>query len=223
MKLEYQDPIVDLVPNSIDHNQFFAPIRDKQAIPTVGFLYSNAATKGMDVLFAALQAVQERIVNLHFVSFGSEMPAVLPVAPEGTWFQFRPPQRQIRDIYAQCDVWITASKSEGFNLPAMEAMSCRTPVVATRTGWPEAAVKSGWNGVLVDVDDVTALAGAIEWVLSQTNDSWKTLSSNAFETVAESSWDVSAAMFEKALDNARARASRGEIGGGAFSAAQEGL
>jgi glycosyltransferase involved in cell wall biosynthesis len=222
MKLEYRDPIVDLVPNSVDHTQFFASIRDKQAFPTVGFLHSNGTTKGTDVLVAALEAVQEKTANLRFVSFGSELPAASPVLPEGTWFQFRPPQHQIRNIYAQCDVWVTASKSEGFNLPAMEAMSCRTPVVATRTGWPEEAVKSGWNGVLVDVDDVTALADAIGWVLSQTNDAWRTLSSNAFETVAESSWDASAAMFEKALDNARARASCGEIGGGAFSAGQEG-
>src|SRR5208282_5263036 len=48
---------------------------------------------------------------------------------------------------------LTASRSEGFNLPAMEAMACRTPVVSTRTGWPAEAVKTGINGVLVDVED----------------------------------------------------------------------
>jgi glycosyltransferase involved in cell wall biosynthesis len=126
-----------------------------------------------------------------------------------------PPQDQIRDIYARCDLWVTASTSEGFNLPAMEAMACRTPVVSTRAGWPEEAVKTGWNGVLVDVDDVGGLAKGIEWVLSQTDEAWKTLSANAFATVAESSWDVSASMFEEALVNAQARASRGEIAGGA--------
>ena len=96
----------------------------------------------------------------------------------------------------------------------MEAMACRTPVVSTRTGWPEEAVKSEWNGVLVDVDDVSGLARGIEWLLSQTDEAWKTLSANAFATVAESSWDASALMFEEALVNARARASRGEIAGG---------
>jgi len=214
MNLEYQDPIVDLVPNSVDHAQFFASLRDKQAFPTVGFLYSNATTKGLDVLVSALGAVRQKVPHLQLVAFGSEIPPTSLALPEGTEFLYRPPQDEIRNIYARCDVWVTASRSEGFNLPAMEAMACRTPVVSTRTGWPEEAVKSGWNGVLVDVDDVDALARGIEWVLSQTDQAWRTLSSNAFATVAESSWDVSATMFEKALVHAKERAARSEIAGG---------
>jgi hypothetical protein len=40
------------------------------------------------------------------------------------------------------------------------------------------------------------------------------LSLNAFQTVAETSWERSAALFEEALFNARKRAARGEIAGG---------
>jgi hypothetical protein len=40
MKNEYGDAHVDLVPNSVDHRQFFAAPRSKQAKPTVGFIYS---------------------------------------------------------------------------------------------------------------------------------------------------------------------------------------
>jgi glycosyltransferase involved in cell wall biosynthesis len=211
MESEYQDFAVDLVPNSVDHAQFFAPIRGKQSVPTVGLLYASATFKGLDVLLRALTLVRERVPDLRLVTFGNEIPKAPLALPEGSDFSCRPEQDHIRNIYARCDVWATASRSEGFNLPAMEAMACRTPVVSTRTGWPEEAVKSGWNGVLVDVDDVSALASAVEWVLLQPDEAWRTLSSNAFGTVAESSWDVSAAMFEKALVNAQARASRGEI------------
>lgn len=214
MLAEYRDPFVDFVPNSVDHKQFFAPIRAKQQTPTAGFLYSSAVPKGLDVLLAALSSVRRRLPLLKLVAFGSQLPLAQLAIPEGTEYHHRPPQDQIRDIYARCDVWVAASRSEGFNLTAMEAMACRTPVVSTRTGWPEEAVKSEWNGVLVDVDDVSGLAGGIEWVLSQTDDAWKMLSANAFATVAESSWDTSALMFEEALVNARARASRGEIAGG---------
>jgi glycosyltransferase involved in cell wall biosynthesis len=216
MESEYQDFTVDLIPNSVDHAQFFAPVRGKQEIPTVGFLYSTTKFKGLDVLLPALGLVRQRVPGLRLVAFGGEMPTPSLALLEGTDFAYNPKQDQIRNIYARCDVWATASESEGFNLPAMEAMACRTPVVSTRTGWPEEAVKSEWNGVLVDVDDVNALAGAVGWVLSQTDEAWRTLSSNAFETVAESSWDVSAAMFEKALVNAQRRASRGEIAGGSL-------
>jgi glycosyltransferase involved in cell wall biosynthesis len=214
MHSEYDDAVVDLVPNSVDSDQFFAPVRGKQAVPTVGFLYSSATFKGLDVLMSALASVRQRVPHVHVVAFGSEVPRASLALPKDAEFFYSPPQDQIRDIYARCDVWVTASKSEGFNLPAMEAMACRTPVVSTRAGWPDEAVKSGWNGVLVDIDDVDALARGIEWVLSQTKEAWSMLSANAFDTVAASSWDVSAAMFEKALVTAQNRAARGEIGGG---------
>jgi glycosyltransferase involved in cell wall biosynthesis len=211
---EYDDHVVDVVPNSVDHSQFFAPVRGKQHSPTVGLLYASASFKGVDLSLAALRIVAQSLPGLRIVCFGSERVRPDLDLPDGAEFFFHPPQNEIKDLYARCDVWVTASRTEGFNLPAMEAMACRTPVVSTRTGWPEEAIRSGWNGMLVDVDDVDALARGIEWVLSQTDEAWRTLSSNAFETVAGSSWDASAAMFEEALVNARNRASRGEIRGG---------
>ncbi|MEH2628578.1 glycosyltransferase involved in cell wall biosynthesis [Bradyrhizobium sp. AZCC 1719] len=213
METEYDDKVVDLVPNSVDKSQFFAPLRGKQETPTVGLLYSSASFKGVDTSFAALRHVRKKIPSLRIVCFGSEYPRSELPLPVGTEFILSPPQDEIRDIYARCDVWVTASTSEGFNLPAMEAMACRTPVVATRIGWPEEAVKTGWNGVLVEVDDVSRLADGVEWVLSQSEEDWKVLSSNAHATVCSSSWEASAAMFEQALRNACRRAARNEIGG----------
>jgi glycosyltransferase involved in cell wall biosynthesis len=213
METEYDDNVVDLVPNSVDKSQFFAPARGKHETPTVGLLYSSASFKGLNTSFAALQAVRRKIPNLRIVCFGSEHPRSELPLPAGTEFILSPAQDQIRDIYARCDVWVTASTSEGFNLPVMEAMACRTPVVATRTGWPDEAIRTGWNGVLVDIEDVSGLADGVEWVLTRSEEDWRGLSSNAYATVAESSWKSSASMFEEALKNACRRAARKEIGG----------
>ncbi|MDR3466929.1 MAG: glycosyltransferase family 4 protein [Xanthobacteraceae bacterium] len=214
MASEYGDTAVDLVPNSVDKTRFFAPERGKQPVPTVGLLYSPTPFKALDVSLAALQAVRSRLPNLRILSFGSMRPLPQFPLPAGTDFFLSPPRDKIRNIYDQCDVWVTASRSEGFNLPAMEAMACRTPVVSTRTGWPAEAIVSGSNGVLVDIDDVEAIASGIEWVLAQSPDAWERLSANAFSTVASSSWDASAKLFEGALLNACARAARREIAGG---------
>jgi glycosyltransferase involved in cell wall biosynthesis len=218
----YGDATVDLIPNSVDHAQFFAAPRGKQAVPTAGFLYSRAAFKGVDVTLSALERVRQRMPELRLVAFGSQPPDGDAPLPDNVEFILRPAQHSIRDIYAACDVWVTASRSEGFNLPAMEAMACRSPVVATRTGWPEEAVATGHNGVLVDVDDVAGLAQGIEWVLTRNDREWRRLSENACATVAESSWQKSAEMFEAALEHACRRADLGEIGGGARQAAQSG-
>ena len=81
-------------------------------------------------------------------------------------------------------------------------------------------MKSGWNGVLTDIDDVAGLAQGVEWVLSRSEKDWEVLSSNAYETVASSSWRESAEMFEKALLHACHRSARGEIAGKCASLVQ---
>jgi glycosyltransferase involved in cell wall biosynthesis len=211
---EYDDHAVDVVPNSVDHSQFFAPLRGKQQSPTVGFLYATAPFKGLDLSLAALRIVAQKLSDLRIVCFGSEPIRPDLDLPHGAEFFFEPPQQEIKNIYARCDVWVAASRTEGFNLPAMEAMACRAPVVSTRAGWPAEAVKSGWNGVLVEVDDVDALAKGIEWVLTRSEENWGSLSANAYATVSSSSWEKSVAMFELALERACRRAGRNEISGG---------
>jgi glycosyltransferase involved in cell wall biosynthesis len=200
MSTQYGDEAVDIVSNSVDKAQFFAPDRGKQSTPTIGVLFATSSVKGLDVSLSALRMVREHFPGLRVISFGTERPS-------GQWaallkdidFFLCPPQDQIRDLYSLCDVWLTASRSEGFNLPAMEAMACRTPVVSTRTGWPAEAVKTGVNGILVDVDDQIGLARGVQWVLSRSDEEWRHLSSNAYATVASSSWEQSAKLFEEAL------------------------
>ena len=63
MSIQYGDDVVDLVPNSVDRAQFFAPVRGKQSVPTVGLLYSSIPLKGLDVSLAALQIVRQRIAE----------------------------------------------------------------------------------------------------------------------------------------------------------------
>jgi glycosyltransferase involved in cell wall biosynthesis len=210
MREQYDDHNVDVVPNSVDRTQFFAPDRGKQHTPAVGFLYATPHFKGLDLTLAVLRKVREKIPNLRIISFGSETPIRSLALPEGAEYLYRPLQERIRNLYASCDVWLTASRSEGFNLPALEAMACRTPVVSTRTGWPEEAIRSEWNGVLVDVDDLRGLAEGVEWILSQSNMDWRELSQNAFATSSLGSWQESTRLFELALEHACGRRARGE-------------
>lgn len=214
MQAEYGDSIVDLVPNSVDRAQFFASPRGKQENPTVGLLCSSVPFKGLEVALEAVRLVAARLPGLRVVAFGSEQATPQHRLPAGSDFQYRPPQDRIREIYARCDAWLTASRSEGFNLPALEAMACGTPVVSTRTGWPEEAIHPQENGMLVDVDDGPALAEALAWILTRDDKSWRELSNNAFKTASRGSWEASTDLFEQALFHALQRAARGEIAGG---------
>ena len=204
MRTEYGDEDVDLVPNSVDHSQFYSDLRGKQPVPTVGFLYSRSiSVKGIDTTMEAIKRLRVTFPNLRVIAFGAYKPEEAIVSFDNQIdFYCAPEQDRIRNIYGQCDVWLTASRTEGFNLPAMEAMACRTPVVSTKTGWPEEAVVTGKNGVLVDVDDVEALTNGAASILSLTDEAWQRMSNNAYETVATSAWQDSSNQFEKALERA---------------------
>lgn len=203
MRDQYGDVEVDLVSNAVDHDQFHAEVRGKQSVPTVGFLFHRAVFKGVDLTLEAIERLRGEFPALRVIAFGAEMPDVDLMANGRIEFHHLPPQEKLRELYAQCDVWLTASRSEGFNLPAMEAMACRTPVVSTRTGWPEEAIETGKNGVLVEVDDVNGLARGAAWILALTDDEWRRVSQSAYATVAASSWKASAKKFEQALERAR--------------------
>lgn len=199
MRFEYGDANVDVVPNSVDHEQFQAPVRGKQSKPTVGFLYSSSEVKGVDAALSALAIVRRRVPALRVIAFGSERPGPVRPLPADVEFYFDPPQALIPKLYASCDVWLTASRSEGFNLTAMEAMACRTPVVSTRTGWPEEAIGTSYNGMLADVDDVEGLAQCVQKLIDMEDRHWRQISYNAQWTARAGSWDDSAAKFERAL------------------------
>jgi len=197
MREEYGDSNVDLVPNGVDHDVFFAPPRNKQGRPTVGLLHSSSYFKGFALALSALTRVREDYPDLLVLTFGLEHPGhALPTFVE--FFQ-DPGREQLRSLYASCDVWVTASSSEGFNLPAIEAMACRTPVVATRTGWPADVIVEGTNGALVEIGDVEGLAREVSKLLALPTSEWERISAGAFDTVRDCSWARSAREFEEAL------------------------
>jgi glycosyltransferase involved in cell wall biosynthesis len=68
--------------------------------------------------------------------------------------------------YSAAEVAVTASVYEGFGLPCAEAMSCSTPVIATKAGALPEVVNHGRAGLLVPPEDPSALAAAIKQLLS---------------------------------------------------------
>ncbi|VVN99626.1 glycosyltransferase family 4 protein [Pseudomonas fluorescens] len=207
MSVEYGDSDVSVVGNSVDHQQFFSAPRGKQRCPTIGFLYHEAPFKGLDVALQVVSLLEKKFSKLRVIVFGNAPPSGFFKLPANFEFYLSPDQDRIRDLYAQCDVWLAASRSEGFNLTAMEAMACRAPVVSTRTGWPLEAISCFKNGVLADIDDAVALARGVERLLTLDELGWRAVSERACQTVASSSWENSAKLFETALNNACVRSS----------------
>ncbi len=73
---------------------------------------------------------------------------------------------RIVELYAEAEVAVVPSLYEGFSLPAIEAMACGVPLVATTGGaLPEVVGRHDETGVLVPPADPGALATAIAGLL----------------------------------------------------------
>jgi glycosyltransferase involved in cell wall biosynthesis len=195
----YGDRDVALVPNAVDTKLFHAEPRGRQPVPTVGLMYSTDTVKGVDVALAAISELRLTHPQVQLNVFGTQQPLRSLALPPGSRFHLRPDQHKLRDIYAGCDVFISASRSEGFGLPILEALACRCPVVATLTGCAGDVIHDGVNGFTAEVEDVSGLARGVGRVLSLPEPEWKKMSEAALASVCSYNWEAASGLFEAAL------------------------
>ena len=199
---EFGDTDVTVVPNGVDLQLFSSPPRGRQSRPTVGTVYSAGTPfKGTDIVLDAFEIARKRMPGLNLVSFGSQTPNSDVPLPRDAEFHLRPPQVRIRDIYGKCDVWLFGSRSEGFGLPILEAMACRTPVIGTPAGAAPELLADGC-GIIVPPEDPVAMADAIIDFFTMTEDRWREMSDAAFMEASRHDWAASCRGFEKALNAA---------------------
>lgn len=197
----YGDPTASYVPYGVDHDTFHAPARTKQPRPTVGMMYASVAFKGLDVAIHACELARQEVPDLRVITFGEMAPTGTYQLPLPDWFEFelQPSQRRLAEIYATCDAWLFPSRCEGFGLPILEAMACRTPVIGTPTGVAPQMIGEG-GGMLTKMGDPQSMAAAIVRLAKMDEPQWKELSDAALATASRFRWDVSARAYEAHLN-----------------------
>jgi glycosyltransferase involved in cell wall biosynthesis len=199
LRREYGARDVPVIHNAVDLEQFDAQERGKQAVPTVGFMYSTKPFKAAQDAIQAIEMVKRRVPELRVISFGSSAPTSAVRVPDYVEFTVTPPQELIPKLYAACDVWVCSSTVEGFGLPPLEAMACRTPAVSTRVGAMPELIVDGRNGFLVDVGDVDGLARRIEQIVLLPEADWRLASAAARETATGYQWEDATSLLEAEL------------------------
>ena len=184
----------------MDLEQFRSPPRSKSKRPVVGTMYAKSHFKGFDIALKAGEIARKTLPDLELHGFGSVNQSEL----NQPWMRFRTrvPDNELKNIYAACDAWLFPPRKEGYGLPILEAMACRTPVIATPAGAAPELIGAKGGGMLVPHDDPTAMAAAIVKICSLTDNEWQRLSQAAYETVAGYSWDDATDRFEAALKDA---------------------
>lgn len=189
---------ITLIPNSVDGEQFQTEARGKQPVPTVGFLYSPNAIKGTDIAAQAITKARETLPSLRLVAFGHGSPSADVPLQDGDTCYENAEQDALKSIYSQCDAWLFPSREEGFGLPILEAMACRTPVIATPAGAAPELV-SEENGILLDTHEPQEMADAIIRLCSLEEEAWRERSDKAFVATQNYTWEDATDRFEAAL------------------------
>ncbi len=192
------DEPLSLVGNSVDLDLFHSPQRSKQPKPIIGTMYSVAHFKGLDICLKAVALARRRIPELQLVVFGPHASSSEYPLPPGTQVQVHLPDERLKEVYSRCDAWLFGPRKEGYGLPILEAMACRTPVIATPAGAAPELLEHG-GGILVNHEDSQGMADAIVRLCSMKDSDWRAMSDKAYATVAGYTWNQATDLFEEAI------------------------
>ncbi len=156
--------------NGVDHDTFSpdaSVVREADHIVTLAS--ADVPIKGLDVLIDALALLKARGRAPRLTVIGSlrEGPAKRALERSGLMNQvtFRSglSDAELVDLYRRAGVFVSASRFEGFGLPAAEAMATGAPVIVSDGGaLPEVA---GDAGIVAPAGQPEPLADALDRVL----------------------------------------------------------
>lgn len=193
---------IRVVPNAVDIEQFDARPRARRRVPRVGFVYSQAPSKGPDRYLDIINHARCELPELEVIAFGADPETKATPLPTGTDYHHRPAQDALSGLYASCDAWLFATRVDSFGLPILEAMACRTPVVGLPVGAAMDLLTSN-AGVLVkpeqEADIASRMSEALVGLLKAPPATWQTMSENAYERARSYKWSDAADRFEQLL------------------------
>ena len=171
---EYSGKIV-FIHNGIDLAEFVRAPEETPSTSKRRYILSVSAykeQKGLDVLIRAMATVVERNADVNLVLVGEgplredleSLSRKLAVA-DRIEFHGRRSHREVIELLYGCEVFVLPSRFETFGIALVEAMACGRPVVAAKAGGMPEIVQDGVNGVLVEPEDPSGLADALNSLL----------------------------------------------------------
>jgi glycosyltransferase involved in cell wall biosynthesis len=168
------DPsVMRVVPIGVDTDTFRPPKAPRVPGRIVAVSSSDSPIKGVKVLLEAVAKVRTGH-DVELVVVGKPNPDG-PVAravkdlglADTVRFVSGLSNEAIAELYGSAEVAVVPSLYEGFSIPAVEAMACATPLIATTGGaLPEVCGTDGTSAVLVEPGNPADLADALDALLS---------------------------------------------------------
>jgi glycosyltransferase involved in cell wall biosynthesis len=146
-------------PYGVDLKMFPPTSAPVTTLPTILYVGTWSLQKGCDVLYEAWRKME----GTRLMHVGAIGDAPLPSDPKFSHYD-PVPQWHLKDFYGQANLFVLASRQDGWGLVLAQALSCGLPVVCTdRTGGAdlrELLADPRWV-IVVPHDDVKALTEGI--------------------------------------------------------------
>jgi glycosyltransferase involved in cell wall biosynthesis len=191
---------VAVVPNGVDAT-CFRPLPGRPRTPGLVLATASADVplKGLEPLLRAFALVRARrpaeLVVVGRPRPDGPVPALLErLGLDGSVrFVSGLPDARLVELYASAQAAVVPSLYEGFSLPAVEAMACGVPLVATTAGaLPEVVGPDGEAGLLVPPGDPEALASGLAGLLDDADLRERLGRRGRARAVASFSWEAAA-------------------------------
>jgi glycosyltransferase involved in cell wall biosynthesis len=187
----------DKVPVGVDHDLFFVEVPPERRVkPIVALLGHDLDWKGTAVALAAVELARREFPELVAEVFCSRPPR-WPV-PSGVRLSIDPGAAGLRALYNSAQVFIAPSFSEGWDLPACEAMACGAALVASAIPVRSEYAAHGEQALLVNPGDPEALATAVMRLLGDVSLRLR-LAHAGQQRVTTLTWPTSARLFDIVL------------------------
>jgi N-acetyl-alpha-D-glucosaminyl L-malate synthase BshA len=158
---------IEVIPNFVDVDLFHPRAAQglKGTAPNAVHVSNFRAVKRVPWLVRAFDlATRGTQATLTLVGDGPDQGACRLLARElgiAERVRFLGERDALPELLAPADVFVLSSSEESFGLSALEAMSCGTPVVATRVGGVSEVVDDGQSGLLAGADDLEGFAANV--------------------------------------------------------------
>ena len=194
----------DYIGYGLDHDLFYLQVRPQdRAWPNVALMGHWLEWKGTAVGLRAVEQARKEIPELTAEMFTAEPPAAEP--PPWVRVHREPAQEQLRGIYNRAQIFLAPSFSEGWDLPATEAMACGAALIASAIPVREEYAIHGENAWLVPARDPAAMAAAIVRLVRDSELRIR-LAENGVRAVRPFTWARCAGRLEQAIQSAARRA-----------------
>lgn len=197
-----EDERTTWVPLGMDLDRLGVDVSPAERAPRLGSLHHPGKAKGSADVLAAMEAAKRARPDLSAVFFGSrDRPAELPA-----WIEYEqlPSPARLRALFNSCSIFLGASRSEGWGLPACEAMLCGCALVTVDNGGSREFAIDGETALVVAPERAGELGERVLGLLGDEGLRLRLAAAGA-ERLRGFTWERSVAGFEAVLEEARGR------------------